>query len=161
MELTKGISLFHKILLASPLVVLVQPRPPQRRRWITEKIPPLFTFFLSQKVGSRFLGSFSFARSLHPISTCSSPSLRQTSNTLKLIKMVQSPVKSSPSKRPLGSSPAKQESPLKRLHLNDQQSPIKRSRNEETSVLYFVKITDKAHQPTKGSKLAAGYDLKR
>jgi hypothetical protein len=28
-------------------------------------------------------------------------------------------------------------------------------------VLYFVKLSDKAHQPTKGSKLAAGYDLKR
>lgn len=41
-------------------------------------------------------------------------------------------------------------------------SPVKMVKSSEGGLkLFFAKMSDKAHMPTKGSKLSAGFDLKR
>lgn len=102
---------------------------------------------------------------------------------------MSSGVGSSPAKkRSLSSSPVKN-SPIKRSKDSENMAPIvvaeagekiqalkeisnefvepvaevkvKGQEEEVQPKLFFAKLTDKAHVPSKGSKFAAGYDLKR
>jgi len=48
---------------------------------------------------------------------------------------------------------------LKEIQENEAESPVSVPVQSTQPKLYFVRVTDKAHAPTRGSKLSAGYDL--